>query len=144
MASARQEPARRPDCTFWPDQVLKDAVACLAVLAVVLSELPGRRWATATGSICRMPGDVLGAELGAPADRPTSISAARPEWYFLFLFQFLKSFRTGETGEFMGAIVVPGVVMALLFLMPLVRPLEAGAPLQRWPAGLPADRIVGS
>ena len=33
--TARQ-PLRRRDAPFWPDQVLKDAVACLAVLAVVL------------------------------------------------------------------------------------------------------------
>ena len=31
----------------------------------------------------------LGAELGAPADGTEPFSAARPEWYFLFLFQFL-------------------------------------------------------
>ncbi len=31
-----KEPAKRPETTFWPDQVLRDAVACLAVLAVVL------------------------------------------------------------------------------------------------------------
>src|SRR3954463_13768472 len=31
-----REPKRRPDCAFWPDQALKDAVACLAVLAAVL------------------------------------------------------------------------------------------------------------
>src|SRR6266513_1531654 len=29
-------PLRKPDAKFWPDQVLKDAVACLAVLAAVL------------------------------------------------------------------------------------------------------------
>src|ERR1043166_9013375 len=29
-------PKRRPDAAFWPDQVLKDGVACLAVLAAVL------------------------------------------------------------------------------------------------------------
>src|SRR5205814_8645997 len=31
-----KEPRRRPDAAFWPDQVLKDAVACLAVLAAGL------------------------------------------------------------------------------------------------------------
>jgi ubiquinol-cytochrome c reductase cytochrome b subunit len=31
----------------------------------------------------------VGAELGAPADPSESYAAARPEWYFLFLFQFL-------------------------------------------------------
>jgi mono/diheme cytochrome c family protein len=59
------------------------------------------------------------AELGAPADPADSYDAARPEWYFLFLFQFLKFFH-GETGELIGAIVVPGVLMLMLFLMPLV------------------------
>lgn len=94
----------KPDQAFWPDQVLKDAVACLAVLAVVL-----------------LLTIYLGAELTAPADGAREYSAARPEWYFLFLFQFLKLFEGyGETGEFVGAIVVPGLVMGVLFLMPIV------------------------
>jgi len=32
----------------------------------------------------------LGAELGAPADPTEPYPAARPEWYFLFMFQTLK------------------------------------------------------
>ena len=31
-----KQPPKGPDAMFWPDQVLKDAVACLAVLVVVL------------------------------------------------------------------------------------------------------------
>src|SRR5881275_563178 len=31
-----KQPLRKPDARFWPDQFLKDAVACLAVLAAVL------------------------------------------------------------------------------------------------------------
>ena len=31
-----RQPIKRDESTFWPDQVLKDSVACLAVLAVVL------------------------------------------------------------------------------------------------------------
>lgn len=89
------------DSPFWPDQVLKDSVACLAVLATVLFLV-----------------FYLGAGLGAPADPANSYSAARPEWYFLFLFQLLKFFP-GES-EVIGAIVIPGVVVTLLFLMPIV------------------------
>jgi ubiquinol-cytochrome c reductase cytochrome b subunit len=96
-----KEPLRRPDQAFWPDQILKDAVACLAVLATVLVLV-----------------FYMGAELGAPADPANAYSAARPEWYFLFLFQFLKFFP-GES-EVIGAVVIPGVVMLLLFLMPLL------------------------
>ncbi|HWA99099.1 MAG TPA: cytochrome b N-terminal domain-containing protein, partial [Pirellulales bacterium] len=107
---------RAPETTFWPDQVLKDAVACLAVLCVVLFFV--FKPAIMGAPVGDRPGDVLGADLGAPADPANQYSAARPEWYFLFLFQFLKYFH-GES-EFYGAIVVPGVVMGLLFLMPIV------------------------
>lgn len=115
-------PYSRPDTTFWPDQVLKDAVACLAVLLFVLFFVV--RPAMAGGHGPRY-GDYLGAELGAPADPSNEYSAARPEWYFLFLFQFLKLFQgsggdSAELLELMGAIVVPGLVLLVLALMPLV------------------------
>ncbi len=111
-------PVRRPDCSFWPDQVLKDAVACLAVLAVVLFLIV--RPALFHGSGLSAPPTSLGAELGAPADPSNAYSAARPEWYFLFLFQFLKLFEGwGARGEFFGAIVAPGLIMLAMFLMPI-------------------------
>jgi len=102
------EKGGRPDRYFWPDQVLRDAVAALAVLLLVC----GLAW--------YMP-----AELGAPADGADAYDAARPEWYFLFLFQFLKFFH-GETGEVIGAVVIPGLVMLGLFLMPLVARIRGG------------------
>jgi ubiquinol-cytochrome c reductase cytochrome b subunit len=110
------DPKRRPDAFFWPDQVLKDAVACLAVLAVVLFFI--FKPAIFGQSVPERPGDLLGADLGAPADAANQYSAARPEWYFLFLFQMLKYFP-GHS-EVIGALVVPGVVMTMLFLMPIV------------------------
>jgi ubiquinol-cytochrome c reductase cytochrome b subunit len=115
-------PVKAPDCTFWPDQVLKDSVACLAVLAVVLYLIarPGLPAFLGGSGLPASPA-ALGAELGAPADPAHAYSAARPEWYFLFLFQFLKLFEGwGERGEFFGAIVVPGLVMLVMFLMPIV------------------------
>ena len=95
-----KEPRRGADTTFWPDQVLKDAVACLAVLATVLFLLIASK----------------GAELGGPADPTEPYPAARPEWYFLFLFQFLKYFPGGT--EVWGAIIVPGIVLLIMCLMP--------------------------
>jgi ubiquinol-cytochrome c reductase cytochrome b subunit len=105
-----KDPKRKPDEYFWPDQVLKDTVACLAVLAAVLF-LVLRPWLFHTG-------EGLGAELTAPADPGETYSAARPEWYFLFLFEFLKFFPGGT--EIWGAIVIPGLVMMIIFLMPIV------------------------
>jgi len=115
-----KRPFTKPDALFWPDQVLKDAVACLAVMAVVLGVIlvPALQ-AVLDGRPIVL--GALGAELGAPADPSEPYAAARPEWYFLFLFQFLKLFEgQGASGEFFGAIVVPGLVMAAMFLMPIV------------------------
>lgn len=101
-----KEPRRGPDTYFWPDQVLKDAVACLAVLAAVLFLVIRPR-------LMGMEG---GADLGAPADPSEPYSAARPEWYFLFLFQWLKYFPGGT--EVWGAIVIPTILLVIVCLMP--------------------------
>ncbi|HSU52864.1 MAG TPA: cytochrome b N-terminal domain-containing protein [Candidatus Dormibacteraeota bacterium] len=111
-----KEPRLRPDAAFWPDQVLKDAVACLAVLATVLFLIIRPRLFSSDGA--------LGAELGAPADATEPYSAARPEWYFLFLFQFLKFFPGGT--EIWGAIVIPTLLMGVIFLMPLIGRWQLG------------------
>jgi len=103
-----KEPRRRPDAAFWPDQVLRDAVACLAVLLVVIFFILRYR----------------GAELGAPADPSEQFSAARPEWYFLFLFQLLKYFPGGT--EIWGAIVIPTLLMGVLVAMPFIGKWKLG------------------
>ncbi|HVR76294.1 MAG TPA: cytochrome b N-terminal domain-containing protein [Planctomycetota bacterium] len=92
---------RAPDTTFWPDQVLKDGVACLAVLAAVLLLAA---WQP--------------APLMAPASPSEPYSAARPEWYFLFLFQLLKLFPGKST--IWGAIYIPGLVLLFMALMPIL------------------------
>jgi ubiquinol-cytochrome c reductase cytochrome b subunit len=96
------ENEKKPDGWFWPDQVLKDGVASLIIMATVLGLV---LW---TG----------GAELGAPADASEPYAAARPEWYFLFLFQWLKYFPAGW--EVVGAQVVPGMVVGLIAAMPFI------------------------
>lgn len=105
-----KQPLRRPDQQFWPDQVLKDGVACLLVLGVVLYLVFRAR--------LHDPSAPLGAELTGPADPSEPYPAARPEWYFLFLFQFLK-YIPGQW-ETLGAIVLPGLAMTVVFLMPLL------------------------
>jgi ubiquinol-cytochrome c reductase cytochrome b subunit len=103
-----KEPRRRPDAAFWPDQVLRDAVACLAVLLAVLFFI-GRNH---------------GAELGAPADPSQQFSAARPEWYFIFLFQLLKYFPGGT--EIWGAIALPALLVLAVAAMPWIGRSKAG------------------
>jgi ubiquinol-cytochrome c reductase cytochrome b subunit len=96
----------RPDEYFWPRQVFKDAAASFAMLAAVA-----------------VISCVHQAELGPPAEPTESYGAARPEWYFLFLFQMLKKFGTHE---FLGAIVVPLLVMGFLFALPLTGKVRFG------------------
>ncbi|MHC4942319.1 MAG: cytochrome b N-terminal domain-containing protein [Planctomycetota bacterium] len=101
---------------FWPHQAFKDGIACLAVLAVVLFfVLKGALFGDHSGEPA---GAYLGAPLGAPADPAVPYSAARPEWYFLFLYQLLKYFQ-GEI-EIVGAIILPGMAISLLFVMPFI------------------------
>ena len=65
----------------------------------------------------------------SPADPSEAYSAARPEWYYLFLFQLLKYFP--GSSEVIGAIVLPGVVMTILFLIPLIGRWEIGHQFNR-------------
>ncbi len=125
-----KDPKRKPAEYFWPDQVLNDAVACLAVLATVLF-LVLRPWLFHTG-------EDLGAELAAPADPSETYSAARPEWYFLFLFEFLKFFPGGT--EIWGAIVIPGFIMLIIFLMPIIGRWNLG---HRFNVGLSFSLLAG-
>lgn len=111
-----KQPLRKRDAAFWPDQVLKDVIACGAVLATVLFLIVLPR--------LRDPHAAMGAELGAPADPSEAFSAARPEWYFLFLFQFLKYFP-GES-EIFGAMIIPGFFMFVIFLMPFIGKWQLG------------------
>ena len=111
----------RADEYFWPRQVLFDALGCLVLLGIVLACTVHFDPAVFTGNL---PPEHRGAELGAPADPSEQFSAARPEWYYLFLFQLLKYFP-GEW-EIIGAIVIPGIVMTVLALLPFIGRTKAG------------------
>jgi ubiquinol-cytochrome c reductase cytochrome b subunit len=86
---------------FFPKQVWKDLVVTLIVVAVMFA-LAMREH---------------GADLDAPA-APASDYPARPEWYFLPLFQMLKYFH-GPL-EVVGTMVVPAIAAAYLVFLPLI------------------------
>jgi quinol-cytochrome oxidoreductase complex cytochrome b subunit len=113
--------------TFWPDQAFKDLVVSLIVFAVIVFlviqghghplETPEAddaglydRWAHAGQK-------GLGANLDAPADASQPYPA-RPEWYFLFLFQLLKYFEGSQ--EIVGTVIIPNAAAAVLFVLPLL------------------------
>jgi ubiquinol-cytochrome c reductase cytochrome b subunit len=91
----------RPKKKFFPEQVFKDTVATFVWFAVLACLV----------AFAKVP-------LGHQAD-PTDINfIPRPEWYFLFLFQFLKLFQ-GPL-EVVGAVFLPGLSIALLAAMPFI------------------------
>jgi ubiquinol-cytochrome c reductase cytochrome b subunit len=112
--TARQ-PCRKPDATFWPDQALRDVLACLAVVAVVMVLV---MWHYPTRDADAPLAGQLGAKLDAPADPSENYPAARPEAYFLFLFQLLKYLEAFSPA--IAGLVVPGLAMLLLAAMPIL------------------------
>jgi ubiquinol-cytochrome c reductase cytochrome b subunit len=116
---------------FWPDQAFRDMVVCLLIFGVMLGLVifggHGTKLEAIASPAVEQPGLYerlakagqagLGANLDAPADPLTEGYPARPEWYFLFLFQLLKYF---EGDQFLiGAVAIPNGVAVLLFLLPL-------------------------
>jgi ubiquinol-cytochrome c reductase cytochrome b subunit len=99
---------------FWPDQLFLDVAACAAVFIVVVFLVVRSH----------------GAELESPAD-PSSSYVARPEWYFLPLFQLLKYFE-GPL-EVVGTMVLPGIAGALLVGLPFIDRSPTRDPGKRWP-----------
>ncbi|MCB9729990.1 MAG: cytochrome b N-terminal domain-containing protein [Deltaproteobacteria bacterium] len=98
---------------FWPYQWLRDAVFALIVLGILIALSV---W--------------VGASLEAPAD-PAGAYEARPEWYFLFLFQLLRIFEGPLL--IVGTVVIPGLAILFLLAVPL---------LDRRTGGLPAPRVA--
>ena len=92
----------RPTGKFWPEQLFLDSVFSAAVFGVIALLVVSEH----------------GANLDAPADPSSSDYPARPEWYFLSLFQMLKLFPGDR--EVLGTIVIPTAIVVLLFLVPLL------------------------
>jgi quinol-cytochrome oxidoreductase complex cytochrome b subunit/mono/diheme cytochrome c family protein len=85
---------------FWPKQLLKDGLGWLVFLA-------------ALGLWCSQ----RPAPLEAQAD-PSQPYEARPEWYFMFLFQLLRYFHGPY--EIVGTFVLPTLFLLVLFFWPFL------------------------
>lgn len=110
-----------PCSSAWPGQRLRDAAACAVVMSLLM----------ALAVRAHRHADAL---LDAPADPASADYPARPEWYFLGLFQMLKSFK-GPGMEWLGAVVVPALAVAALSALPF---------LERWLAPRRAHAVSAS
>lgn len=112
--------------TFWPRQAFRDMVVCMIVFGFMLGlvvwghghKLEGVESAGLYDALAHAGRDGRGANLDAPADLATQSYPARPEWYFLFLFQLLKYFEGPY--EIVGTVVIPASVGLVLFVLPLL------------------------
>lgn len=99
---------------FWPDQLFKDMIAILAVALALFA----------------VTGATKGVPLEAPAD-PASGYDARPEWYFLPLFQLLKYFHGAM--EQVAALGAPLIAVGFLLLLPFLDRSPDRSPARRVP-----------
>lgn len=99
---------------FWPRQLTLDMVFGGGVVAVLV-------WLSIRHH---------GAPLDAPAD-PASNYVARPEWYFLWLFEMLKVLP----GRFEGIGIMAFVLIGMIFLaaLPIADRARTRSPRDRWP-----------
>ena len=95
---------------YWPHQFVYNMLSCLCLSLI----LAGLTYYT------------HGAELTGPADSANKFAAARPEWYFLFLFRLLKTDLVQHYGLAFGAIHLPTAVLGLIILMPLFAKIKFG------------------
>jgi ubiquinol-cytochrome c reductase cytochrome b subunit len=113
---------------FWPDQAFRDLLVSLLIFGIMLSlvvwghghkiDAPGSGDESSLYERVAHAGrDGRGANLDAPAD-PSRPYPARPEWYFLFLFQLLKYFEGDQ--EIIGTVFIPMGVGLLLAVLPLL------------------------
>src|SRR5262249_20117488 len=91
---------RRRAEPFWPKQAFMDGVVALLFLVCL-------------GVWCYFPP----APLEAQAD-PSPPYEARPEWYFMFLFQLLRYFEGPY--EIVGTFVLPALFLLVCFFWPFL------------------------
>ncbi len=80
-----------------------------------------------------------GSELFAPA-QPASNFVARPEWYFLFLFQLLKYFH-GPL-QIIATVIIPGAAATFLVLLPWLDKAESRHAKDRLPVLLGVGTLM--
>jgi quinol-cytochrome oxidoreductase complex cytochrome b subunit len=112
----RYAAAKAKGPSFWPD-VIVDDLRLSALIFVALVALTV----------------FAGVPMEDRADPTDTSYIPRPEWYFLFLFQLLKYFPGSL--EWLGVVVVPGLLLLLLVLAPWLSRGEERRPLRR-PIGM--------
>lgn len=97
----RYKQAKQKGVKFFPDIIYKDAIVSFAIFLLLIG--------LAT---------FVGVKQEPRVDPNDTSYIPRPEWYFLFLFEFLK-FIPGQI-EWVGTAVIPLIGVLVLFLLPFI------------------------
>jgi quinol-cytochrome oxidoreductase complex cytochrome b subunit len=123
----RYEGFKREGHQFWPNIIVEDTLAAALVLLCTIGLMV-----------------TLGVPTEGPADPTDTAYVPRPEWYFMFLFQFLKYFPGNL--EWVAAVVIPSAVLLVILLLPVYDRGPNRAPWRRplaMIAGLVMSVVVG-
>ena len=97
---------------FWPHYVLSELIAWYVILGLLVTLSA-----------------IIPAGLEDRANAMLTPEHVKPEWYFLSVYQFLKvaavfNFLGPDMPRLLG-IVIPGVLIAMLFLLPFLDRVRA-------------------
>jgi menaquinol-cytochrome c reductase cytochrome b/c subunit len=110
------EASKRGGSRFFPDYLVHDAIAMSAVVAIIF-----------------ILAVLFPASSEAPANPAGQAYNPRPEWYFLFMFEFLRLFYF--IPEPMAAVVIPTGAIIVLLLVPF---FSRGGFNRTWAKRVPA------
>lgn len=116
----KYDQAKQDGVKFWPDIIYKDLLVSFALFILLIG--------LAT---------FVGVAAEPKADPGDSTYIPRPEWYFLFLFEFLK-FVPGQV-EWLGTFVIPVLGILALFVLPFMDK----SPFRHWKNRLTGISIMG-
>lgn len=107
-----KESKRKKIGEFWPDQVAIDLIVSGFVFLVIV-------WLSVFHP----------APFSGPADPSDTAFQPKPEWNFLFLYQFLKIFK--GPFELVGTVGIPTLIVILLVAVPFLDKKESHNPMKR-------------
>ncbi len=116
----KYEQAKQDGVKFWPDIIYKDLLVSFSLFILLVGLVT-----------------FIGVHPEAKADPSDTSYIPRPEWYFLFLFEFLK-FVPGKI-EWVGTTLIPAIAVLALFALPFLDKNH----LRHWKNRLTGISIMG-
>ena len=108
--------------SFFPNAVFHDTIVSVIVVALIMGM--AILWHAQFGGIpseidAGRIGGLLGPAYEAKADPGVLAYDPRPEWYFFFLFELLRIFKTPQL-LIVGSVIIPTIWMVLLIGWPFI------------------------